>query len=207
RVNYSKSKILFLLNVTTQLQQLICDVAVISITTDLRKYLGVQIVHGCTHKHMFAPLFQRLDAALLSWKTFMLSPSGRVTLAKSILNALPNHIMQSFYLPRTVSDLLDKKNCDFIWGDQTGKWRVHAVNWDIITLPIDRRGLGIRSCWEMNIAFLAKLDWHLLHDDNSLRSFILQGKYRVTFWSIDAFSPNNNSSIIWRSLIHSAPLL
>lgn len=129
-----------------------------SITTDLGKYLGVPIVHRRTHKYMFAPLFQIMDVVLSSWKTSMLSLSGKVTLANSVLNALHNHIMQSFYLPRVVFDLLDKKISDFIWGDQIGKWRVHTVNWDIIMLPIDCGGLGIRSCREMNTAFRAKLD-------------------------------------------------
>lgn len=148
-----------------------------------------------------------MDAALSGWKTHMLSLSGRITLANSVLNALPNHTMQSFCLPWAVFDLLDKKNRDFIWGNQAGKRCVHALNWNIVTLPIDRGGLGIRSCQEMNTAFLTKLGWRLLHDDNNLWSLILRGKYRVTYWSAYAFFLKNNSSVVWRSLVHSAPLL
>lgn len=85
-----------------------------SITIDLRKYLGISIFYGCTHKYMFAPLFQRMNVALLGWKTSLLSLLSIITLGKSVLNALPNYIMQSFYLPWAVYDLLNKKICDFI---------------------------------------------------------------------------------------------
>lgn len=87
-----------------------------------------------------------MDVAFASWKTHMLFISGKVVLAKYVLNALPNHVIQSIYLPRTVCDQFDKRIRDFIWGDQAGRQRVHAVNWDIVTLSMDRCGLGIRNC-------------------------------------------------------------
>lgn len=79
-----------------------------SATNDIGKYLGVPIIHRCPYKHLFAPLFQKMDVALAGWKIHMLSFSGRVVFAKSVLNVLPNHVMQSIYLPRAICYQFDK---------------------------------------------------------------------------------------------------
>lgn len=80
-----------------------------SATNDIGKYLGVPIVHRCPYKHLFAPLFQKMDVALASWKTHMLSLSGKVVLAKYVLNALPNHVCNLFtYLGQFVTSLINE---------------------------------------------------------------------------------------------------
>lgn len=61
------------------------------------------------NKLLFEPLLLHMDTHLASWKTQMLSFVGHITLAKSILMALPNHIMQTMYLSRSVYDEYDKK--------------------------------------------------------------------------------------------------
>lgn len=63
----------------------------------------------------FYPL-HKMDAALASWKISLLSLAGHVIVAKLVLSVLPNHVIQSIPLSKSVCDDIDKKICDFIWG-------------------------------------------------------------------------------------------
>lgn len=56
----------------------------------------------------FSHLLQKLEAYLAGWKTHQLSFAGRVTLAKSVLSTLSNHLMQYVYIPKSVCDSFDK---------------------------------------------------------------------------------------------------
>ncbi|KAF2302230.1 hypothetical protein GH714_033810 [Hevea brasiliensis] len=137
----------------------------------------------------------------------MLSFSGRVTLANSVLTTLPNHLMQALYLPKAMCDEFDKKIRRFIWGDQRGNHRVHLVNWNQVTLPKDKGGLGVRTSREMNATFLAKLAWRLLKEEKSLWVKILRGKYFGHSSGLNALVEKRSASIIWRGIVSNAPLL
>ena len=45
---------------------------------------------------------------LAGWKTKFLSFAGRAVLVKSVMSAVPNHVMQGVNLPRHLCDKLDK---------------------------------------------------------------------------------------------------
>uniref|UniRef100_A0A803NU26 Reverse transcriptase domain-containing protein n=1 Tax=Cannabis sativa TaxID=3483 RepID=A0A803NU26_CANSA len=49
--------------------------------------------------------------------------------------------------------------------------------WDRLWLPKSRGGLGFRKTLEMNQALLAKWDWALLNDEQSLCCKVLKAKY------------------------------
>lgn len=108
-------------NVASTVCDDICALSEMQKVDDLGTYSGVPLIHGRLTKEIFEPLFMRMDAHLASWKMKMLSFAGRVTLAKSILMALPNHLMRTFYMPRLVCDEYDKKVRNFIWSDQCGE--------------------------------------------------------------------------------------
>lgn len=66
-----------------------------------------------------------LTKHLSSWKAQTLSLAGRVTLAKSVIQALPIYVMQSCLLPKGVCDDLDKICCSFVWGKDNGQRKLH----------------------------------------------------------------------------------
>ena len=51
---------------------------------------------------------------LARWKAKFLSFAGRTVLIKSVMLAVPNHIMQGAVLPVHVCEKLDKINRDFL---------------------------------------------------------------------------------------------
>lgn len=121
KLNDAKSSICFSHNVGSIVCDDICALSEMQKVDDLGTYSGVPLIDGRLTKEIFEPLLMRMDAHLASWKMKMLSFAGRVTLAKSILMALPNHLMRTFYMPRLVCDEYDKKVRNFIWRDQCGE--------------------------------------------------------------------------------------
>ncbi|KDP39672.1 hypothetical protein JCGZ_02692 [Jatropha curcas] len=121
RVNMAKSKIFFSANVDMPLRTHICSTAGISLTEDIGVYLGVPIFNGRVTKSAFDSMLSQIDAHLAGWKVQYLSLAGHVTLARPVLIALPNHVMQSVYIPRVVSDEFDKWVRNFVLGGPSGE--------------------------------------------------------------------------------------
>lgn len=73
------------------------------------------------------------------------------------------------------------------------------MKWDKVGWAKERGGLGFRD-WEwFNLALLAKQDWRLLQDPNSLAAKILKEKYHPNGVFLEACL-GRQPSYIWRSL-------
>ena len=108
-----------------------------------------------------------------------LSFARRVTLSKSVIEAVPIYPMMSCAVPKTCLQEIQKIQRAFIWGDNEIERHVHAVNWIVVTKPKLRGGFGIRRLEKMNEACLLKLGWKLRSGDNNLWSMVLKGKYET----------------------------
>lgn len=86
------------------------------LTSDLGKYLGVPLLHRRTNKETFNHLLERTQQRLSTWRAETLSFAGHVTLAQSVVAALPTYTMQTTLLPKYVCTKLERMNKDFIWG-------------------------------------------------------------------------------------------
>ena len=80
-------------------------------------------------------------------------------------------------LPSHACEKLDKVNRDFLWGSSTEKRKLHLVGWSKIIRPKDEGGLNIQAVRAKNIALLAKLNWRLYQDKDSLWAKVLLSKY------------------------------
>ncbi|CAN1795223.1 Putative ribonuclease H protein At1g65750 [Linum perenne] len=127
-----------------------------SATRNLGRYLGILVLHGRTTVDKFEYIIERIDHKLSGWKCSSLSLAGRVTLAVSVLNALPAYAMQT---------------------SQQGSRKTHLVSWEHICRPKDQGGLGLRSAREMNQAFILKVAWGLLKRPGELWARVLLSKY------------------------------
>lgn len=105
---------------------------------------------------------------LSRWKAKFLSFVGRTVLIKSIMVVIPNHVMQGVALLNHLCEKLDKINKDFLWGSSTEKKKLHLVGWSKIIRPKDEGALGIQATRAKNIALLAKFNWRLYHEKDSL---------------------------------------
>ena len=98
---------------------------------------------------------------LSGWKVRFLSFAGWVVLIKSVMSAIPTHVMQGVALPIHDCNKLDKSNRDFLWGSMSEKKRMHLVGWNEIVKPKEEGGLGIQAARAKNITLLSKLNWRM----------------------------------------------
>ena len=114
---------------------------------------------------------------LARWKTKFLSFVGRTVLVKSIMNVIPNYVMQGAALPTHLCHKLDRINRDFLWGSTAEKRRLHLIGCNKVVKSKEERGLGIHVARTKNIALLAKLNWRLYQEKESLWAKVMLRKY------------------------------
>lgn len=108
KISRDKSRVFFSKNVGWQVKQQLSDALGIQWIEDLGKYLGVPILHKRASKETYNFILEKVTQRLSSWKSRNLSFAGRVTLTKSVLQALPTYAMQTVNLPMSVCEEVDK---------------------------------------------------------------------------------------------------
>ncbi|XP_031116716.1 uncharacterized protein LOC116020380 [Ipomoea triloba] len=111
------------------------------------------------------------------------------------------------YLPQGVISRLERLSRDFIWGAVDGERKCNLINWQTVLQPKESGGLGIRSLEPTNRAYLAKLGWRFLNDEDSLWVKILKVKYTNGRTDLDSWEAKARMSNAWRGLIKAAPIL
>lgn len=85
--------------------------------------------------------------------------------------------MQGVTLPSHLCSKIDKINRDFLWGSTEEKRRLHLVRWSKVIKAKEEGGLGIQAARAKNIAMLAKLNWRLYQEKDSLWAKVILDKY------------------------------
>lgn len=114
KVSHDKTRVYFSKNVPRLLRKDICDTMGFNSTEDLGKYLGVPIFHKRVGLNTFNYVLEKVKQRLSTWKSKTLSFAGRVTLARSVVQAMPTYIMQTTVLHRGTCDEIDKLCRNFI---------------------------------------------------------------------------------------------
>lgn len=87
-------------------------------TFSIGKYLGFPLLSGRVTCANFSFIIDKVNNKLAGWKGRLLSRSGRVTLAKSVLNSMPIYTMHNLLMPSSICDKLDSTIKQFIWGNR-----------------------------------------------------------------------------------------
>jgi hypothetical protein len=167
-VSHDKTSVLFSRNVTRGVKTKLLNISGFREASSFGKYLGVPLHGRAPKKADFQYLLDQVSAKLSMWKATHLSFVGRVTLAKSVIEAVPIYPMMSTPIPKACLDQIQKMQRNFIWGDTEQKRRFHAVGWDKVTVPKCMGGLGLRNLNIMNLACLGKLEGKINSDSNDL---------------------------------------
>ncbi|KAL4369616.1 hypothetical protein GQ457_05G027480 [Hibiscus cannabinus] len=77
-------------------------------------------------------------------------------------------IEKSTWLPSSVCLEVEKLIQGFVWGHPANHRGVNLVSWDDMKEPIDKGGLGFRSLLSQNCAFLMKVGFQLISEDDKL---------------------------------------
>ena len=94
------------------------------------KYLGI-LEHFKTGKgDLFASIVDRIKQKYSGWLTRYLFPTGKVVTLKSVLSAIPSHVMTCFKLPKSLIKKIQSVITRFWWDNHSKKgW----IAWPMLT--------------------------------------------------------------------------
>lgn len=115
-INLNKSKLIVSRNCPKHTSKELVKLFNINTSKSFGKYLGYPITNNKPKPSDYQFIIDNMTRKLASWKSNFLSMAGRVTLASSTLNSMPNHNMHYNFLPMKILNLIDKLQRNFIWG-------------------------------------------------------------------------------------------
>ena len=177
KVSMEKSRIYFSPSVQPEIKSGICSRLGIQATTNIGNYLGFPINHRGVPRNKMNFIVEKVMSKLAGWKARFLSFAGRAVLVKSVMSTIPNYIIQVTALLTHLCDKLNKINRDFLWGSTSEKRRLHLVGWNKIIKSKEEGGLGIQAAKSKNFALLAKLNWRLNQEKESIWAKVILRKY------------------------------
>ncbi|XP_042033147.1 uncharacterized protein LOC121779791 isoform X2 [Salvia splendens] len=144
-------------------------------------YLGVPIFRGRKKTHLFMFLREKMSEKVQSWSHRHLSFGGRLTLIRSILQALPMHIFQVLEPTKGAIRLMEQVLARYFWGSCNTTNKTHWIKWEDVCRPTCEGGLGIRRMADTVEACSFKLWWRF-REKSSLWAEYMHKKY----WSRSA---------------------
>ncbi|RZC29668.1 putative ribonuclease H protein [Glycine soja] len=140
-------------------------------------YLGMPIGVKPSNRVVWEPLINKFKAKLSKWNHKNLSMGGKVTLIKFVLNALPIYLLSFFKIPQRIVDKLLSLQRNFMWGGNQDHKKIPSVKWDVICLPKNDGGLGIKDLSKFNAALRGTWIWDLSFNQYQLWVTVLNSKY------------------------------
>jgi hypothetical protein len=116
-INYSKSTFVPL-NMDLEEQSLISSILDCPIATFPQTYLGLPLSDSKLPRWALFPLLHSMDNKVDTLSLKGASSGGRLTLTKSILSALPSHILACIKALKWFYKEIDNRRCGYFW---TGK--------------------------------------------------------------------------------------
>lgn len=178
KISNEKSRVFFSPNVSPLERERFCDILGFRSTPYLGKYLGFPIKHTSV-PHDFSFILERVQNKQAGWKAHLLSFAGRLVLTQSVTLTIPNYVMQCLALPPKILNNIDRLSRNFLLGHSDNKKKLHLVSWKKITKTKKEGGLGLHEAKAKNIALLAKLNWRMHREKESLWARVLSHKYNL----------------------------
>ena len=108
KINRIKTNIFFSSNVPANVARSIGKTFGFTITKNLGRYLGIPLLHSRVTTTTYQEIVDKVEKRMSTWNTSHLSLAGRITLAQSILQAIPIYAMQTTCLPSRVKNKVDQ---------------------------------------------------------------------------------------------------
>jgi hypothetical protein len=138
------------------------------------------------------------------WSGRHLSYGGRLTLINSVLASMPLYFFSFYKAPSCVLNQLVRIQRNFLWGGGLEEKKLCWVKWDVICLPKDQGGLGVKNLTLFNKALLSKWKWRFLTNDTAVWSELLRFRYGhlpTQLWAGTALSTAAKYSIWWKDIV------
>lgn len=196
-ISIEKSMMLFSKNTHIGDRYLFCEAVHIQGSNDINPYLGFSLSGSRPTKTSVKFIMNKITGKLSSWKSKFLTKAGRLCLISSTLNTVPNYYMQCLLLPESILKAINSCLAKFLWGKDHDKKGLHLINWGTISKPKEGGGLGIRCVRALNKAYILKMWWCMIHQEDNLAIKILKDKYSKSNNMFRAFSYGSH---LWKAM-------
>uniref|UniRef100_A0A803NK25 Reverse transcriptase n=1 Tax=Cannabis sativa TaxID=3483 RepID=A0A803NK25_CANSA len=178
-----------------------------SLSAILRNYQHRGLLHGISISRNAPPISHLLfaDDSILFCAADRNS-SGKETLIKAVLQAIPSYAMSCFRIPTRICREIESLISKFWWGSSPETRKIHWKNWRMVCQSKFVGGLGFRSLIHFNQAMLAKQAWRVFKSPDSLLSLVLKARYFPNTSILDA-GPGHSPSYTWRSILWGRDLM
>ena len=169
-------------------------------------YLGLPESLGGSKVQVFGFVQERLNNRVSGWTFRYFTKGGKEVIIKSVVTALPNHVMSVYRLPKATVKKLTSAVAQFWWSPGGSTKGMHWKSWDKLCLPKDNGGLGFKDLMDFNTAMLGKQLWRLIEKPNTLFSRVFKGRYYRNASPLEPiryYSPSYG----WRSMISARSLV
>ncbi|XP_060210413.1 uncharacterized protein LOC132637320 [Lycium barbarum] len=147
----------------------------------------------------FDDLVSRITRKLSGWSGKCLSYGGKVTLIKSVLQAIPTYTLATLTPPKGTLQLIEKHLANFFWGSEGDKNKYHWRAWDKLCLNKGEGGIGVKLLQEIKDCFTCKRWWSLRTQSSLWVDFVL-AKYCTRVHRV-AKSINAPQSPNWKKMM------
>ncbi|GKA24782.1 hypothetical protein Tco_0710815 [Tanacetum coccineum] len=170
------------------------------------KYLGVPLVSSRLIYKDCKELFEKVQHRVDDWKNKSLSIAGRLQLVNSIIGLLHVFWASVFMLPTRILLDIEQIMRGFLWCNGKLRSGKAKVAWEVVCLPKDEGGIGIRRLDTFNKPLMTTHVWKLLTRKESLlvqwiHAYKLRGR---SFWDVPY---RGNMSWGWRNILKLRPLI
>ena len=156
RVNVAKSTIFTSGVKTREEEEEMVDLLGYEVGTFPVPYLGTPLHTKKLSREGYAPLLDKVKGLIDTWATRTLSYVGRLQLVKAVLGGVLSFWNNILLLPQEVIEKIEGLCRRFLWNGKDGG-RNNPERWEVVTLPVEEGGLGVKEILAWNKATLFKL--------------------------------------------------
>lgn len=199
-INVSKSGLLCSSDVDDRKKSDIAAILKMPFCSSPSKYLGLLGEWQRSKTQALQWLKERIWNKLQGWKEKFLSPAGKETLIKAVIQAMPSYVMSVFLLPKIFCDDISRMVARFWWSQSNKDRGIHWLSWKKLVKRKDEGGMGFRDFQAMNLALIRKQVWRIQREPNTLWVRLLKSLYfqRNSIWEA---KKGQRPSWTWRSII------
>lgn len=164
------------------------------------KYLGVPLISSRLLIKDCNELVEKIQNRVLDWKNKSLSIAGRLQLIRSVIGSMNVFWASVFMLPTKVLYDIEQIMRNFLWCPGESNRGKSKVAWEVVCLPKDEGGLGIRRLSHFNTALMVSHIWKLLSNKDSIwvRWIHSHKLHARNFWDVPI---SGNMSNGWRHML------
>jgi hypothetical protein len=142
KINHDKSSIFFGHHCDVGVKQFVKNLLGVQDEVLQDIYLGMPTDIGRSTTVAFNFLQDKMWKRIMGCSDRPLYRCGKEVFMKSVIQAIPTHIMRCFQISISTCDRMRRAIADFWWGLEEGRRKLHWRSWDWLSAPKFAGGLG-----------------------------------------------------------------